>query len=373
MIKDKQTILIVDDEPSNIDILYNVLSDNDIVTATNGNIVFEVLETEDVDLILLDIMMPEMDGFEVCQKIKENPKTNKIPIIFLSAKNQFEDIKIGFELGAVDYITKPFNPYELRIRIDTHLKLISYQNNLKNEVVKEIEKNKIKTQVLYQQSKQAEIGELLMHIAHQWKQPLSEISSINNYNLSIYKQESNNNIINKELEDNANNISEILTFMSDTVETFTNFYKPVDEKTFFNIKDAVNTSKNLISATCDFYNIKLSIILEDDISVYGNENEYSQVLLIILNNAKDIFIKNSIENPEIVLTIKKYENSSKVIINDNGGGIKMENVDDVFLQYTTKNNSSGIGLYMAKEIMKKNEGTLTVKNTNNGAEFTIIL
>lgn len=127
MIKNKQTILIVDDVKENIDILVELLDEYDLITALNGETALEIIKNEDIDLILLDIMMPKMNGFEVCKILKSNTENSKIPVIFLSAKDKHEDIQNGFKFGAVDYITKPFNPNELCARVDTHLNLRAYK------------------------------------------------------------------------------------------------------------------------------------------------------------------------------------------------------------------------------------------------------
>ena len=113
------TILIVDDEPFNITLLSDLLSDKyRILVATNGLQALKRVNTSQPDLILLDIMMPEMDGYEVCRTLKGNPNTASIPIIFISANNQKKDITKGLELGAVDYIPKPFTPNHLYVSID---------------------------------------------------------------------------------------------------------------------------------------------------------------------------------------------------------------------------------------------------------------
>lgn len=118
-------ILIADDTPKNIQILGSFLIEEDyqVLVAENGVEVLEILKSSSVDLILLDIMMPEMGGYECCQKIKENPLWANIPIIFLSAKNELEGIVKGLDYGAVDYVTKPFNKAELMRRIETHVQL----------------------------------------------------------------------------------------------------------------------------------------------------------------------------------------------------------------------------------------------------------
>ncbi|MCG8572540.1 MAG: response regulator [Spirochaetes bacterium] len=127
-----KNLLIVDDTPENIDILFSILRDKyEIRVAKNGKSALELINKELPDLILLDIMMPIMDGYEVCKKLKSNKTTQEIPIIFLSAKAETADIVKGFQLGAVDYLTKPFNPLELEVRVKTHLDFRTTQQELK--------------------------------------------------------------------------------------------------------------------------------------------------------------------------------------------------------------------------------------------------
>ena len=123
----KKNILIVDDVAENIQVAMNILKEDDYIFsfARNGIEALELIENkaEQLDLILLDIMMPELDGFEVCRTIKKNPKTSDIPVIFLSAKNDIDSLTQGFLIGGVDYITKPFHAEELQARVKTHLDL----------------------------------------------------------------------------------------------------------------------------------------------------------------------------------------------------------------------------------------------------------
>lgn len=121
----KFSILIVDDVPKNIQMVANVLREEgyQMAFARSGDAALRHTETILFDLILLDIMMPEMNGYEVCEKLKQNPKTKEIPVIFLTAKTDTENVLKGFELGAVDYVTKPFNMSELLARVKTHLEL----------------------------------------------------------------------------------------------------------------------------------------------------------------------------------------------------------------------------------------------------------
>ncbi len=139
----KACILIVDDMPVNIQLLATILSaqDYEIHVAQDGIEALEKVEITKPDLILLDIMMPKLDGFETCRQLKKNEKTHRIPIIFLTAKIDTKSITEGFELGAVDYVTKPFNPLELLARVKTHLeltfrrKLTERQNNERKQLL----------------------------------------------------------------------------------------------------------------------------------------------------------------------------------------------------------------------------------------------
>lgn len=120
----KQAILVVDDTPLNIDMIKAALSDTYFVqAAVNGKMALKIIDKKMPDLILLDIMMPEMDGYEVCKRLKSNAATRDIPVIFLTAKSEEGDESGGLELGAIDYITKPFNPKIVRLRVENHLEL----------------------------------------------------------------------------------------------------------------------------------------------------------------------------------------------------------------------------------------------------------
>ncbi|MEQ8189134.1 MAG: response regulator, partial [Candidatus Eremiobacterota bacterium] len=143
-------VLIVDDVPKNIQLLGNILNNEgyDIIIAENGKEALERISDVLPDIILLDIMMPEMDGYETCKILKENDRTRDIPVIFLTAKTEMEDIVKGFNAGSVDYITKPFNSTELMARVKTHITLKKLFDKEK-EYVKELkELNKLKNKFL---------------------------------------------------------------------------------------------------------------------------------------------------------------------------------------------------------------------------------
>lgn len=145
--QDKQTVLIVDDTPDNIDILREILSsDYAVKAAISGRQALKIAKSNKPDLILLDILMPEMDGYEVCQRLKSDPVTRDIPVIFVTAKGHFADEEQGFRLGAVDYITKPVSPPIVKARIKNHLALYQHQQELEKQVrlrTKELEETRL--------------------------------------------------------------------------------------------------------------------------------------------------------------------------------------------------------------------------------------
>ncbi|HEA66636.1 MAG TPA: response regulator [Desulfobacterales bacterium] len=139
--EEKFNILIVDDVSTNLKYLGSILSENEryeIEFATSGAEALGWVEEKDFDLILLDVMMPEMDGFEVCRRLKQDERTREIPVIFLTARTETESLVRSFEAGGVDYVTKPFNPLELSARVRTHLTLKAAQNHRQN-LIKELE------------------------------------------------------------------------------------------------------------------------------------------------------------------------------------------------------------------------------------------
>lgn len=368
----KDTILIVDDNDLNITILSEILSQYDLVVAMDGKTALEIVSEDTIDLILLDITMPDINGFDVAKILKNNPKTVEIPIVFLTAKLEITDIKYGFELGAIDYITKPFLAEELKIRVANHLELINYRKSLKSQVNKAIEENTIQEQILFQQSKQAEIGELMMHIAHQWKQPLSELGSVNTFLLG--KIDMGEVISTEELQSDLNKNTQIISFMSETIETFQNFYSPNYNTEYFEVMEAIEYTLNIVRATFDYNNITIKINknIKDDTTLYGNKNEFVQIILALLNNAKNIFFVRKIKQPIITFFIEIINKSISISITDNAGGIKLENNAEIFQPFISHSDSTGMGLYMANSICTKNDWKLNLVNDIMGAKFIIL-
>ncbi len=169
----KDLILVVDDQPANLKVIANILQQEyNLAFASTGIHALEMIERKPPDLILLDIMMPEMDGFEVCRKIMENPKTKEIPVIFLSAKSEIEDIVKGFQSGGVDYITKPFKPLEVKVRVRNHLKI---QNAIRDKIEAEKQKQVLQKEVEVAKRNLIFKQKFIASLSHEMRTPLTGI------------------------------------------------------------------------------------------------------------------------------------------------------------------------------------------------------
>ncbi|MCD4758091.1 MAG: HAMP domain-containing histidine kinase [Arcobacteraceae bacterium] len=242
---------------------------------------------------------------------------------------------------------------------------------LQNSSQKECEQH---NKILTQQSKMAAMGEMIGNIAHQWRQPLMELSSILiNTEAKIRIQE---NISNDEILEVINRSNHILKYMSNTIDDFRNFFAKDKEKTQFKISDQIKRTVNILSSTLDNKNIKVNIILKHNPTIYGYKNEYSQVLINIISNAKDVLVQRGIKNGLIEVKVYEQEGLCITEVLDNGGGISEKYIDDIFKPFMTfeKKDGTGIGLFMAKLIVENNmNGTLSASNEQNGAKFFITL
>lgn len=263
----------------------------------------------------------------------------------------------------------------MRSKIDNLMHELKHINiDLQEKVHEEVAKNREKDALLFKQSKQAAMGEMIGNIAHQWRQPLNAVGLIIQNIQEAYEY--------KELDDNylrskVNKAMDLIKYMSQTIDDFRNFFKSEKEKQKFNVKNAVLKAMSFIDASFKNNNILINASLPDDINIVGYPSEYNQVILIILNNAKDVFIERNIQNPQIDIFLCQKKERTELIIKDNAGGINNEVLDKIFEPYfTTKEQGkgTGIGLYMSKTIIEQNmNGQLIAQNNNGGAEFIIIV
>ncbi len=337
----------------------------------------EITKQYKIDLILLDIEMPIMNGYEVCKELKTDEKTRDTPIIFVTAKDSEQDEEHGFKLGAVDYIAKPFKPITILARVDTHLKLKILNDSLKSEVEREIAKREHQEQILIQQSRLAAMGEMISAIAHQWRQPLNVIGLvIQNARLIYNRGKMDSDGFDKIVE----KIMLQVNYMSKTIDDFRNFFKPNKLKDLFNPKDSILEVFNIVSAQLKHHYIEIKLKCDSfDNSIYGYESEFKQVLLNIINNAKDSIIeKQKTQNYVGEIVVELIQKNEEIIITiiDNGIGISDEVLKHIFEPYFSTKDASGtgIGLYMSKIIIEEHmQGKIIAKNLENGAEFIVKL
>ncbi len=302
------------------------------------------------------------------QKMVKNQVAQNI-ILFL----MFLSLAILISIVISQKIDLILKDYENKVRRNAK-ELEELNQSLEEKVKEEIEKNREKEQLLVQKSKFIALGEMISNIAHQWRQPLSELSSI----LMFIKFKYSINALDEHtMQTKSKEADKVLEYMSHTIDDFRNFFMPKKEKEEFYLLKSVEIVMNIISSALANYNIKISISIDENIKITTYLNEYKQVLLNIINNAKDVLIEKNIENP--LIKIHAFEDSNYIVlyIEDNGGGILVEPKGKIFEPYfTTKedSNGTGIGLYMSKIIVEKNmKGKLKVKNIKNGAQFAIYI
>ncbi len=269
-------------------------------------------------------------------------------------------------------INTTFKNYQKKVN-KKELKLRDLNQNLNLKIQEAIKETKQKDRAMLHQSRLARMGEMLNMIAHQWRQPLTQLSAIIiELETAVIFQKADK----KFLLSSTKDANKVIQFMSLTIEDFKNFFKPEKNKEKFHIYKACKEAIHLISASLNNQNIKLDILLKNDKLIYGYKTEYSQVILNLLVNAKDALIMNKIENPIIKLTIDTQNSLSKVTVEDNAKGVPKEDMHKIFEPYfsTKSSQGTGLGLYMSKMIIEKNmQGKLNVENTNNGAIFTVIV
>ena len=248
--------------------------------------------------------------------------------------------------------------------------LEALNQTLEHRVEQAVDELRQKDQALIQQNRLAAMGEMIGNIAHQWRHPLHNIGLL----VQILPGEIEE-LSQAELEERVGQIMNIIMQMSQTIDDFTNFFHHDKEKTRFCAHTAVVRAVEFNSASLDSKGIAVSVEGDREASVFGYSNEYLQVLLNVINNAKDALVQRAVTEPRISIRISRRDGHSVVTIADNGGGIDENILPKIFDPYfTTKGPTlgTGIGLYMSKMIIEQNmEGRLTVRNIPNGAEFSI--
>ncbi|MFC2130347.1 response regulator [Bacteroidota bacterium] len=370
-------VLIVDDIPENVDILGEVLSEYQCMIALSGSKALKIAESKLPDIILLDIMMPEMDGFEVCRRLKANEKTKDIPVIFITAKNSVDDESQGLELGAVDFISKPISPPVVKARVKTHLELSEKQKDLENlnelldQLVVERTEKLIRANMKLSTLDKAK-NQFIGLLSHELRTPLMGI----NGNAKLIGEVSSDPVI-KDCcadillsEERLRKFSEIaLLITSINSETYLmNFNEELISEF---IDSSIYTSSELIKNR----NIEIiKNIKNNDVLVKADYSLLKKVFDSVMENA----VKFSPNDSSILVKDGYYNEKYKVTIKDNGNGFPEANIDKQFEMFSTDNlmshtEGTGLSLVASKAIMDAHNFEIKLSNSENGgAEVEII-
>jgi DNA-binding response OmpR family regulator len=381
-----ENILIIDDskfickqiktilEPRNYKIDYSLRAKEGI----------QQLKSKEYNLLILDMELPDLHGLEVLKLIRQDVNFRELPILVLSGTTTPEIIREVLKNGANDILKKPFVFEEFILKVDLWInyfkkeKLLQDKNyelkflndNLQKLIFEEVEKNREKDKIMFQQSRQAQMGEMIAMIAHQWRQPLNIIGTAS----SIINQRLKKGKLNPETSlQLTTKISESIEYLSSTINDFRNFFKPEKKMQVTDFDIILKKSLNLVENSLIDNNIEIKIEKKNITQFLSYENELVQVVLNILKNAEDILLQKDILNPSIILKI----DTTTLTIEDNGGGIPdniLEKIFDPYFSTKQESEGTGLGLYMSKIIVEEHcKGKIGVKNINNGALFSIIL
>lgn len=344
-------ILIVDDVMSNV-LLLKVLLTNEkfaIATASNGRQALEQVDKENPDLILLDVMMPDMSGFEVAQHLKSNPTTADIPIIFLTALNSTADIVKGFQVGANDFISKPFNKEELIIRVTHQISLVAAKRMILS-----------KTEEL--QRTIAGRDKLYSVIAHDLRSPMGSIKMVLNMLILNLPAEKIGDemyelltMANQTTEDVFSLLDNLLKWTKSQIGKLNVVYQDVD---VVEVTDSVIEIFNMVAS---LKKIEIREVKPSKMIVNADIDMLKTVVRNLLSNA----IKFSKESSEVLVQMEEKDGMAVVSVQDHGCGIneegqkKLLHTDTHFSTFGTNNEEgSGLGLLLCKDFVTKNGGEL---------------
>lgn len=350
----KPLILIVDDTLKNVQLLGTVLkkADYEISIATDGKRALELLETVSPDLILLDIMMPDIDGYEVCENIKQNSELRSIPIIFLTGKTDTEDIVKAFETGAADYVTKPFRTAELLARVRLQLELKQARDNLRksNSELERLNKDK---------------DQFLSIVAHDLRSPFQGILGLTGLlknEFDCLKYDERKSII-ELIDSSVNGIYKLVENLLSWSLIESGKYKLIMNS--LTVEEVVQNQLELFQIHAKDKLINLEIKVDNDLYIYSDEQAISTILRNLISNA----IKFTPREGRISVSAKRIGNHVEFCVSDTGVGLEQEVIDKITGHEvetvksklgTDKEKGSGLGLVLCRELIHLLCGDLKV-------------
>ncbi|MBF0563685.1 MAG: hybrid sensor histidine kinase/response regulator [Nitrospirae bacterium] len=378
-------ILCVDDNENNLFSLGVLLSELEgckILKANSGKAALEILLAVEIDLILLDIQMPEMDGFEVAELVKSNRRTKDIPVIFLTAVFKSEEfIKKGYRTGAIDYLTKPIDDNQLLNKLNLYIKLFDREKTLKElnrtiyqRVAEQLSSSRQKDYVIIQQARMASLGEMIINLSHHWRQPLNTLGIIIQGLPDTYDS---NELSREYITEMVDKCMDLIAKMSGRIDDLRSYFKSDSAKEAFSLTEEIAKVCSMAEPLLSPAKINLEISVDEDLTVHGYPSQFRQALLNVISNARDALVNGQAKEPFVNIRGFKENDKCTILVRDNGGGIPENVAYRIFEPYfTTKEvgQGTGLGLYIAKQIIELNmQGKLSFVNTGEGAEFKIVI
>ena len=360
---------MVDDTPANIGVILTYLRDQGfkMLVAEDGESAIEQVEYIKPDLILLDVMMPGIDGFQTCALLKQNPDTKNIPVIFMSALNETVDKVKGFQVGAVDYITKPFQQEEVLARINTHLRLERLQRELKT-TNSNLERRVIDRTVLLQEANE-ELDRFLYRSSHDLRRPLTSLLGLVQL-ADITVQDNAAKDIFQQVQSTALQMDRMLKkfqMVSEIYQSSAETTKPM------NIEALVNEVREELKSLIEERAIEFKFLHTLPEVIDYHPFFVKVILYNIIENAV-VFSKNL--TPYIDVEVNLTKTSLKIVVRDNGVGIEPKYLADILNMYFRANENArgdGLGLYVTKKAADKLKGKIYIDTLVSGTQFVIPL
>ena len=359
-------ILIVDDVVSNV-LLLKILLTNEkfqVCTASNGKMCIEMAKSEHPDLILLDVMMPDLNGFDTAVILKKDPETQEIPIIFLTALNNPSDLVKGFQVGANDFLTKPFNKEELIMRVMHQIQLVAAKRIIirQNEELKRTISNRDK---------------MYSVIAHDLRSPMASIRMVLNLAVNVVSKDIVGEEIfglldkaNRESEETHDLLDNLLKWTKSQTGRLSVVYQELD------LDDIVPGVVDIFKMIAEMKKIELKYIPADEkLIVHADNDMIKTIIRNFLSNA----VKFTPEGKSVEVFYKREGDFARISVRDHGVGIEPDRVEAIFHTGETTygtggEEGSGLGLQLCQDFARKNGGDARVESTlGEGSTFSFTI